>query len=741
MSELHFIPDEDRLNFDGEVEDALPLRAGWRILAVDDDQDFQGAVAFALKDCALLDRPIQLTHAFSMAEATRVLAQGREFAVVLVDVVMETEDAGLRLVKAIRDMLGHADTRIILLTGQPGFAPIDSVMERYDLTDYCLKSDLNKRGIKNLLLGSLRSYRDLSAVSFARRSLNLILETSNRLVAKRSNDEIASIVLQEIASMLSLSPDGILCVQAADDLDLGPERVRIIGKAGRWSAVPCRTLADLHSPTISQALLLSLLTKQSVSIPEGQVIFFPPHLSFESYAAFVATDRTLDQTEYELLNVFVDTAARGFGTSNLLNSLERQAFVDPVLPDVGTRNALLREVQRGLDCTEAVDLNVLKIDIDNFNGVLSTFGGAHALRLVKAIRDAIRKVFPAPIFLARIPPDIFYVLGPADLVNLGGAQGMFDEPMAVDGNEYDISACMVLVPLRQGGGSAEEVLSAVRSTMRVAKQQGPGTVQCFNPKFEDDTKRRFAISSRLARGLQDKELRTFVQPQIDLSSGRPVGGEVLLRWFSAEGSVNPAEFIPIAEHSALIHKVGQFVIRQSLQTLQVLEKVGLAHLTLSINVSPRELENEHYVSELLGLCVAAGVEPARIELEVLESAVMRNFDRVSVQLAQFRQAGGAVAIDDFGTGMSSLSYLMELPHDRIKVDRSFIAKLDRSETCRRVTGTVIELGQSLGKQVIAEGVETQEQVDWLQAHGCTLVQGWHFARAMEVDEFVAYCRR
>jgi hypothetical protein len=141
-----------------------------------------------------------------MSAAARILARGPEFAVVLADVVMETEDAGLRLAKAIREMLGYFDTRIILLTGQPGFAPIDSVMSRYDLSDYCLKSDINRRGIKNILTGSLRAYRDIAAVSFARRSLNLILETSNRLVAKRRHEEIANIVLHEITRMLSLPP-------------------------------------------------------------------------------------------------------------------------------------------------------------------------------------------------------------------------------------------------------------------------------------------------------------------------------------------------------------------------------------------------------------------------------------------------------------------------------------------------------------------------------------------------------
>ena len=181
--------DEQLYAYSDEVGGDLLSHTPWRVLAVDDDADFQDAIAFSLKDAILLDRPIELVQAFSMADAVQILAKKTEFSVVLVDVVMETEDAGLRLVRAIREMLGFLDTRIILLTGQPGFAPIDSVMSRYDLSDYCLKSDIHRRGIKNLLMGSLRAYRDISAINFARRSLNLILETSNRLVTKRNDFE------------------------------------------------------------------------------------------------------------------------------------------------------------------------------------------------------------------------------------------------------------------------------------------------------------------------------------------------------------------------------------------------------------------------------------------------------------------------------------------------------------------------------------------------------------------------
>ncbi|HMT81524.1 MAG TPA: EAL domain-containing protein [Azonexus sp.] len=731
--------EDDLLEFSDEVATSTPIGAPWRILAVDDDADFQAALAFSLKDAILLDRPIMLTQACSMAEAARLLAKGPEYSVVLADVVMETEDAGLRLAKAIREMLGHFDTRIILLTGQPGFAPIDSVMSRYDLSDYCLKSDINRRGIKNILTGSLRAYRDIAAVSFARRSLNLILETSNRLVAKRKHEEIANIVLQEITRMLSLPPEGIVCVQSQPTATIDARQIHIIGAAGRLAPLVGATLTELASREISDALVTALHQQHDVKTRNGNVLFLPPHLSFEHYAVYVATGRELQQTEYELLKVFVDTAARGFGTAKLLNSQERQAFVDPLL-DIGNRNAMRREIQRAIDNPDAAPQNLLNIDIDNFNGINAAFGSEHASQLLIAVRDAVLKVFPPPHFVARVAPDLFYVIGPAELVDFETAEPIFTAPLMVDGNEYLITACYSLVPLSVAGSTPEEILHAANASMRAAKANGPGSHQRYDPALEVEARRRFAISSKLAQALSGNELTTLIQPQIDLTTGRMIGGEVLLRWNHAGHATPPSEFIPIAEQSALIHKIGQAVIDQTFAALTALAQAGREDVRLSINVSPREFENENYVLALLARCDAAGIPPSRIELEVLETAVMSHFDRICGQLDQFRKAGGLVAIDDFGTGMSSLAYLMELPHDRIKIDRSFIARLHTGTTSKRLTGMIIDLGRSMNKTVIAEGVETAAQADWLLARGCQQAQGWHYERAIKLDEFIAFRR-
>jgi EAL domain-containing protein (putative c-di-GMP-specific phosphodiesterase class I) len=231
------------------------------------------------------------------------------------------------------------------------------------------------------------------------------------------------------------------------------------------------------------------------------------------------------------------------------------------------------------------------------------------------------------------------------------------------------------VPLAEGGSTPEDILRAANASMRAAKANGPGSRQRYDPalKSKPDAASRSAPTS--SQALPAKELTTLIQPQIDLNSGRMIGGEVLLRWNHAGKFIPPSEFIPIAEQSALIHKIGQAVIDQAFAALAALAQAGREDLTLSINVAARIRERRlrhgaagalrgrrhPAVAHRTGTAGNRGDDPLRPHLRPVEPVP---------------QAGGAVAIDDFGTGMSSLAYLMELPHDRIKIDRGFIAKLN-----------------------------------------------------------------
>lgn len=710
--------------------------ATWRVLSVDDDEDFQAALAFSLRHATILDRNIELLQARSMAEALKLLARSRDIAVVLVDMVMESEDAGLQLTKAIRTMLGYADTRIVLLTGQPGFAPIDSVMHDYDLSDYCLKSEINRRGIKNILTGVIRSYRDLSKISFARRSLNLILETSNRMVGCRNPRELASIVLDELARILSLDGSGIVCVHDDTSKPFQLDNITIVGATGALGGAVGQSVACLPILETQQAILEALRTGTNRHCSDGMALYFPTHLSIKRYAVFIACQRELESTEHELLKVFIETAARGFGSAHLLGNLETLAFHDKLV-DLPNRTALLRQLDRVIKSGACANQSLIKIDIDDFGGVCVTFGREHANKILVAISEVLRAAFPPPLFIARGAPDLFFLLGRDDVITVEAVMAVFEQPLKVEDSEYRISACYALLPSSAITGDAERVMAAASTTMRVAKANGPGSVMLYQPTIEERSREQFKISANLAVATRNKQLYTLVQPQIDMNTGAIIGGELLLRWDLNGSPVPPDVFIPIAERSALIHDVGRLVIGDVLGYLGQLAQRGQTDLVLSINTSPRELAEADYVDRLLRACEQAGVSPARLEIEILESTVMQRFDVACAQLSRFRQAGGRVALDDFGTGMTSLAYLMELPYDRIKIDRRFVHNLCQGDGNQLLAKLVIQLAHSLGKEVLAEGVETPAQVEWLRENGCRFGQGWYYAKALPFDEFLA----
>lgn len=282
--------DPDRIVFRPEDNASLPRLKPWRILTIDDDIDFQASLQHTLKGANILDRPVELHLANGRQSAAHLLARDRDFAVILVDVVMETDDAGLRLIKGIREMLGMVEPRIILLTGQPGFAPIEDVMRDYDLSDYCLKSDLAKRGLKNILTGAIRAYHQLATINGARKGLQLILEASNRFSVARSVPDMASAALAELATLLGIPEEGIVAVEGASVAS--PPNVAgaaIIGAAGRYAPHIGQSIAVLPDTSIAQLLADTLAERSSISATAYQVLYIPRQHALADYAIYVET--------------------------------------------------------------------------------------------------------------------------------------------------------------------------------------------------------------------------------------------------------------------------------------------------------------------------------------------------------------------------------------------------------------------------------------------------------------------
>jgi EAL domain-containing protein (putative c-di-GMP-specific phosphodiesterase class I) len=278
--------------------------------------------------------------------------------------------------------------------------------------------------------------------------------------------------------------------------------------------------------------------------------------------------------------------------------------------------------------------------------------------------------------------------------------------------------------------------------MYQAKAEGRNTFQVYSESMDAEARKRAALLASLRKAAERGEFRLQFQPRLRLSDDSIVGVEALLRWRSAElGDIAPAEFIPLAEESGLILPIGEWVMAEACRTLRRWRDQGLADISVGINISVLQLLRGDLV-EFLGAAIrSSGVPADRIELEVTESMVMQNALQATTVLNRLRELGVTLAIDDFGTGYSSLVYLKRLPIDTLKIDKEFIADLHRDPDDEAITATIIAMGHSLGLNVVAEGVETPRQLEFLRRQGCDEIQGHWLSPPLDGEACLAFMQK
>lgn len=701
----------------------------WRVLAVDDDADFQRATAFALSELELLGGRIELIQAFSCREASMLLAKHHDIALVLLDVVMETEDAGLRLIKALREVIGNRETRVVMLTGEPGLAPAHEVMRDYDINDYWTKSELSAERLLTVLTAAVRGYAQLRAVASARRGLQMIVESSNALFCSKNTRELSAKILSEITSLLNLQTEGIVCVRA-DEVDATAEpNARIVSASGRFFDSIDADL-DVLQPQVAAAVRQCLQAQQTLRLSDCTVLFFPRFQAGSDYACYIDSARTLDDTELELLKVFSASISRGLYNVALFSRLEEMAYQDDLLK-IPNRNALIRMLDMTLK-SEAKDQRVLVlIDIDNFSGANTAFGTGYGDFILGLVAKKLRDAFNHEVLIARVRDDLFAILGPQTQVNAAEVVALFrrhKRPYEL-GQVHSLSS--VTMHLADFTGSASVALQDALLTLKQAKRLGHDQHGVYDPRLQGAHAESYRMLLALRDAVEAGQISVELQPQIDLKTRRVTGVEALARWRKADGKmVPPLSFIPLAEATGYILPLGDLLMRLALQVAKQLADAGYPQIRVAVNVSAPQLLQHDFIERFNSHLQAAGVLPEQIEVEITESVAMRTFDTVCEKLRALRAMGVEVAIDDFGTGFSSLSYLRLLPADRLKIDRSFVLEIGEVSDQQMIAEAVIQIAARVGMQVIAEGVETQQQADWILGHGCRQAQGYLFAKPM-----------
>lgn len=391
---------------------------------------------------------------------------------------------------------------------------------------------------------------------------------------------------------------------------------------------------------------------------------------------------------------------------------------------------------------EKEHVGVLFIDLDNFKVVNDTLGHNIGDMLLKSVSERISGTLRGSDCVCRIGGDEFAVIlqevpGHSDAAVVAGKiLNEMAQPLWLGDSEIYIGASIGISLYPDDAPDMNALLRCADVAMYYAKSRGKNNFQLFQQDMEGKALKRLALESAMRKALEKKEFVLHYQPQVDLVTGRTIAVEALIRWPRPDlGVVGPSDFIPVAEESGLIVPIGEWVLRTACRQAREWMDAG-SPLRVAVNLSGRQFSDERLVANILAITREAGLPPDMLELEITESMLMENKDASVDKLEELKQAGFMLSVDDFGTGYSSMSYLKRFPIHALKIDRSFIQDLPGNVDDAAITKAIVSMANSLGLAIVAEGVETTEQMEFLRANGCKVSQGFFFGRAVPPEQIV-----
>ncbi|NLY12199.1 MAG: EAL domain-containing protein [Gammaproteobacteria bacterium] len=389
------------------------------------------------------------------------------------------------------------------------------------------------------------------------------------------------------------------------------------------------------------------------------------------------------------------------------------------------------------------DSTVFLIDLDHFKNINESLGHSLGDQLLQAVAQRMAKILKnQSTTLARTGADEFVVI--CESINTpekAAAMAHYiiqetKQPFTINNNQLFISASIGICMYPRAGSTAEEVMRNADSALSKAKASGRETFAFYSSELTAQALQRLRIASELRQALDDNALELYYQPVYTMEAHKLVGGEALVRWNHPErGLIPPNDFIPIAEENGLIMRIDEWVLRQACMQIQTWQEQDLPLDFIAVNISSRSLSNPNLPHTVAQVLQDTGINPQHLELEVTESAVMDDPDSADKTLKDLRKLGIRLAIDDFGTGYSSLARLKSLPVHKLKIDQSFINNLPSDIEDIAIVRAILALGSSIGLEVQAEGIETAEQMRFLQLQNCALGQGYWFGRPMPTEAF------
>lgn len=743
--------EDDDLDFlDGE--DDAPTQdvsaEPWIVAIIDDAADVHQATNLALSGFTFENRPVRLLRANSGAEGRTLFETHDDIALAIIDVVMESASAGLDLVDWIRSSHRNDLTRIVLRTGEPGYAPRTEVIINHEIDDYKEKTELDRTRLITTVVMGLRGYRQITTIERTRLSLRKLIDGLGQLYRDQAAVRpFAEAILAQLATLLRVEPEGVVCVQ-----DGGPgsaakaatDGVQILAAAGSMAAYTEKSVTVLPDTEVV-ALIQECLEAQEPRRSAVGTCFPLATPSGRRAAIYVAV--ALDEADtanHDLLRLFTVNASVGYENAALFEHVRTLAYTDQRtgLPSFA---AFVELVNETLASGVALDrIAVFTVSPVRFTMIETALGEDRAADVLRRLGDRLRGAVPGCRIVALGHQDRFHMLvvsdGPLVVGRLSEAiQHGLEPPIDVDG----LGLCLrVRTGVALAGAPTEEPMDAhllarqATTALAELRYRGNGHHLVFQPEMAATTRQRLKLASLLT-DRQKTVIALHYQPIIAAGTKKIVAAEALLRMTTDDGEELPTgSVIAAAEASGLIGDIGRWVIDRACADIATMGDRfrGRIH----VNISILQLNTGNFQALLTELMERYGVVPNRLCLEVTESVFLDDDETVTSMLSWARDQGMTISLDDFGTGYSSLSYLRKLPVDGLKIDQSFIKDMEESADSQALVASIAAVAKALKKHVTAEGVETQWQARRVADLGVDTIQGWLYSKALPLDRFLDF---
>ena len=731
--------------FSAEEETAGPFQKNWVVLSVEDNQPYQDVLESVLQEVVFEGRKIEILRASSAASAATILSKRQDISVILLDIVMETDDAGFYLIDTIRNVIGDELIRIVVLTGQPGVKPHDNAINEYNISEYWNKTDLSADKLKSVVVSNLRTWQLSQELKIARRGLQMIVDASRSLTARQDTSEFAHTVLEEIARVINVpNTGGIVCIvkTGIESLQLAP----IVAASSHFRELIDARLESVFSlynddrqQRVEKAVFEAWQTQQHIFESDFTLLFFDTNEHDDKqYIMLVDSPHALDSNHLNLLQAFAENISSGFINQALMNKLSQLAYLDTPT-GIHNFNWLAREL--GQQSTYHLNNSSLVLfRLLNYDTAEMMAGHDYANKMFKAFSLFIKEQLPQHYLLAVWDRETIALVFTLDnKPSEEKLKAIRNTTMEMDELDIQLQFQIGTMDFKDTQSlSLAEVLVLANTALGKARSSGID-VYNFDYALIQRLANRMRILTALKKALTTKEAFFLVlQPKVNLATGKPVGFEALLRWRMEDNTLcPPSEFIPIAEASGLSLEISEMVLAKTIEVIQCLQAEGYS-LPVSFNLANSDVVSPIIFNEINRCINEHDIDASLLDIEVTETQATEDYTVINPLLRSFINKGVGVSIDDFGTGYSSLSQLADLAATTIKLDQKFVNDLT-AENCDKalhIVQMIARLAERFAFKLIAEGVETEEQRQLLMDNGYQHAQGYYFAKPMPVEELL-----